>query len=159
MRNIGDVFKMKIIFLDIDGVLNSVKSMKDLYNDQGIRGFNDVPAPKHVKNLNRITEETGAKIVVSSTWRKLHSIISLMYIFHLCGIKGEIIGCTPVLHKERGHEIQAWLDETEYKDIEKFIIIDDDSDMEHLMDYLVKIDNRYGLTEKDVHKSIEILNG
>lgn len=147
---------MKIIFLDIDGVLNSEKSMRELYNEGGLRLLNDYPAPEHVKWLNKIISKTGAKIVVTSTWRKLHNFLSLLYIFHLCNIEGELIGTTLNLHKRRGYEIQDWLDNSGYT-VESFVILDDDSDMEHLMDYLVKTDTTIGLTEKEADKAIEIL--
>ena len=62
---------MKIIFLDFDGVLNPPNDV--------IRGtsydFTETKfGPKAVINLNKILSETGAYIVVSSTWRKMRFI-------------------------------------------------------------------------------------
>ena len=47
---------MKIIFLDIDGVLNTYNSM-------------DRFCPKAVSCLNEFVQESGAKVVISSSWR------------------------------------------------------------------------------------------
>lgn len=149
---------MKIIFLDIDGVLNSVYSVR-INSNNGIHPrFTGLPFPLHVEALNKITDATDAKIVVSSTWRKLHSIYSIEYILYLSNVKGQVLDITPIIHnKERGDEIQKWLDKS-IEDIESFVILDDDSDMVHLMDHLVKISDGKGLVEADADKAIFILN-
>lgn len=64
---------MKIIFLDIDGVLNH----EDFYRERFEKRYDDGAIehpyseidPKTVQRLNKIIEETGANIVISSTWR------------------------------------------------------------------------------------------
>lgn len=53
---------MKIIFLDIDGVLNCEKTP----NPRKLRYIVD---PKLLKRFERLIERTGAKVVLSSTWR------------------------------------------------------------------------------------------
>ena len=52
---------MKVIFLDIDGVLNVISQGHDEYGSLFHKHFED--------NLRYIIEQTGAKIVISSTWR------------------------------------------------------------------------------------------
>ena len=54
---------MKVIFLDVDGVLNSEK---DLLEAKGKSELFDRP----LILLKELVESTKAKIVVSSTWRK-----------------------------------------------------------------------------------------
>ena len=54
-----------------------------------------------------------------------------------------VIGKTPVLHTERGEEIQQWIYETGFDG--NFIIIDDDSDMCHLIDRLVQPNTYIGI--------------
>lgn len=148
---------MKIIFLDIDGVLNSLDGLMEIYTKIGSSRYcDDFPKEKHVKLLNKITNETDAKIVVSSTWRRLHHHLSLVYILFLCGVEGDVIDVTPWLGKNRGFEIQKWLDDTD-ENIESFVILDDDADMEHLMDYLVQTSPECGLIEKDADKAISVL--
>lgn len=53
--------KMKIIFLDIDGVLNVFGKSHDQYGKTFHKHFEN--------NLKYIIEQTNAKIVLSSTWR------------------------------------------------------------------------------------------
>jgi hypothetical protein len=72
------------------------------------------------------------------------------------GILEFVIGKTPVINRvgsKRGDEIQKFIDEFDGI-ITKFIIIDDDDDMKHLIDNLVLIDYKTGITEKD---AIEII--
>jgi len=154
---------MKIIFLDIDGVLN-IEEERDTIpmaiSSSGIRyrDFDDIPIERCVNNLNRVISETGAEIVITSTWRIQHSVLSLMYIFFLCGVKpAYILGRTSYdSNVKRGEEITEWL--KEHPEITNFVILDDDSDMVDLMDHLILIDPEVGLTEADANKAIEMLN-
>ena len=146
---------MKIIFLDIDGVLNN----REVFNRKKSQGFR-VWDEKCVDRLNRITDETGAKIVVSSTWRRSEDLYSA--IKNEMGITGEIIGKTiDYIHhssteKQRGDEIQEWL--SQYVEVIKFVIIDDDSDMAHLMDRLIQTETFIGLTDEHVEEAIKRLS-
>lgn len=91
---------MKIIFLDFDGVLNSevwMKSRFDIIDNNDIDSqypFYEID-PNAIKNLNRIIEETGAKVVVSSTWRHGRTPEELSRILEFHNFKGEIIDTTP----------------------------------------------------------------
>ena len=59
---------MKVIFLDIDGVLNSDEYV-DKVKKSDIQGIErDIDIEK-VKLLKRAIDETGAKVVLSSSWR------------------------------------------------------------------------------------------
>ncbi len=161
---------MKIIFLDIDGVLNSEASMRDL----GIKNlWNDNPHPMHIKWLNKIVEETGAKIVISSTWRTSGSATMFNRLLTLLGCKGYVIDRTPSLGTFRGTEIKTWLlthadNLIKYKDsqwhswnepVETFVILDDDNDMLELSaTNLVLVNDGTGLQEEHAIKAIEILN-
>lgn len=152
---------MKVLFLDIDGVLNSHDFWKRC-QELGIVPDDKVD-PLAVERLNRLVDATGAKIVVSSTWRlpyvwskKLSSLIGRI---QKLGITGEIIGMTPDHCKAygRGGEIQAWMDHCD-EEIESFVILDDDSDMDHLMGYLVQTKMTDGLQDHHVETAIQILN-
>jgi hypothetical protein len=65
---------MRALFLDIDGVLNSEMSVTKLGKDSR---FNDNPHPLHIKWLNYIIAQTGAKVVISSVWHHTHSWLKL----------------------------------------------------------------------------------
>lgn len=107
----------KIIFLDIDGVLVTAGSR-----------WNFDPEPKFhpaaVENLNRITDATGAKLVMSSMWRVGRSLPSLRRILARNGVTGQLIGKTPEYgYEERQEEI---LDFVEENPCSRWICIDDD---------------------------------
>ena len=136
---------MKIIFLDYDGVVNNLV-FQDVngepnFNFPGVEQVSDMQA---VAWLNKvIREHPDTKIVVSSTWRGRDDYKECLT---RAGFRGEIIGRTTTNHYgARGLEIQDWLDSHQELDIEDFIILDDDSDMCHLMDHLIKTDTILGM--------------
>ena len=133
---------MKIIFLDIDGVLNNYATLGEGINWE----------PDLVKILNRIIKETKAEIVLSSTWRQITQYRDVIK----NDMKINYIGKTPKLWKKRGVEIQTWLDEN--PGVENFIILDDDSDMVHLMPHLLQTDGEFGLTNEIANEAIKRLN-
>lgn len=132
---------MKIVLLDFDGVLNDSNWLRSLEERSWI-GMID---PSKVELLNQIIKETEAKIVVSSSWRIQNSTEQLQDMLDRCGFNGEVIGCTPAKLSNcfRGNEIQWWLNK--HPEVEKFVILDDESDMLHLKDHLVQ--TSFGLNE------------
>lgn len=58
----------KYLFLDVDGVLNSVSWYRAEWNKDHVYPQGDFD-PKCVEIVNRIVKETGCKVVVSSSWR------------------------------------------------------------------------------------------
>ncbi len=155
---------MKVIFLDFDGVLNSEEYSR-LRNIMGAKDSGSFMHrssgqvdPVAVARLNRIVESTGAAVCISSTWRRLHIIGELNAILRERGFAGRVVGATPWLNKPRGLEIQDWLDlEGQRHDVEAFVILDDDADMEHLMDHLVQTNGAAGLEDHHVERAIAML--
>jgi len=151
----------KIIFLDIDGVLNSINWYMTRGDNRHDREGDEFD-PLAVKRLNEITMSTNSDIVISSCWRLLHTHDDLKRIFNIVGIKGNIIGKTAYLmHDEfripRGIEIQHWLKLTKWEN--QYVIIDDSSDMLYEQkDNFVHTDVQTGLTELDVIRAKDILN-
>ena len=129
---------MKIIFLDLDGVLNYEKFF--LKRAKNLQTWHErYFCESAVKRLNKITDETKAKIVFSSSHRfHFDSFQELKEGFKLAGVTGELIGITPRLRYEnnsysvpRGCEIKAWIENNKgiLGDKLKYAILDDDSDM------------------------------
>lgn len=157
----------KFIFLDLDGVLNSnLYYCEKHHNDRYAEAIAQYPEelalgisaidPVAVGNLNKILEATGAKIVVSSSWR--HDPY-LPDIFKAVGIKAPIFSITPLSESRiRGEEIQAWLDKQ--TEPYTYVILDDDSDMlESQLPYFVQTDwMKRGLSQDDAEQAIKILN-
>lgn len=145
---------MKVIFLDIDGVLSTYRDLhKELENNPNKKIKIDTIFDRPTLLLKEIIDKTDAKIVLSSSWRITH-LDKAIEALKEYGIS--IYDVTPYLRKIRGEEIKAWLSKNDY--VESFIIIDDDSDMGELMDYLIQTNNYYGLEEEHVEKAIKLLN-
>jgi hypothetical protein len=142
---------MKIIFLDIDGVLNSINYYVSLFKIDVLP--DDRLDPHSIDLFNKIIDCTGASIVLSSTWRLGKSVSEIQDIFDKHHIHGHVIGLTPDTDKARGYQIQQWIDESNII-IDSFIIIDDDSDMYHLTNHLIKTSIKEGLTEDSVRAAI-----
>lgn len=159
---------MKVIFLDIDGVLNHESYYHWRY-DQIVQNHKifSYPysefSPDSVKQLNRILKETGAEIILSSTWR-FDKMDYLQNLFKEVGIEKPIRDITPDLynvfnsHCCRGKEIEKFLNE--HPEISKYVILDDDNDMEDYQRPFFVRTNAYadGLNEERANKAIEILN-
>lgn len=155
---------MKVLFLDIDGVLNSRTYLKFCY-DQGVLPDDKID-PAAVARLNQITDATGAHIVVSSTWRLPYvwnkNVDKLVTLLQKTGIKGDILGATPDHNRShgRGGEIQDWMNRCKLDgiQIDAFVILDDDDDMGDLSKFLVKTTFADGLQDVHVQAAIAILN-
>ncbi len=155
---------MKVIFLDIDGVLNSEK---DLLESKGDSEIFDRP----LALLKELVESTKAKIVISSTWRIGYSKsgrnswygeeIFKTLTDRLREYQMEVYDITPVINKpgvQRGDEIRLWLENTK-EDIESFVILDDDADMcEFTGTNLVQTSMKTGLLEYHTEIAKSILN-
>lgn len=147
-----------IVFLDFDGVLNSTLYLKttDASGARGVMGLD----PVAIQRLNRLVDKTDARVVVSSTWRFGRTVQQLREILSAKGFTGTVIGKTPELSgKPRGQEIQAWLDAAPLFDVvvKSFIILDDDADMFHLSDRLVKTNFEWGLEAHHVDEAVQLL--
>lgn len=161
----------KIIFLDIDGVLATPE-----YVHQGLWAI----SPAKQKLLKRVLKETGAEIVLSSSWRK-HTVEDTKSYMKDNGFwfSDKIVGVTirayhylKGIHLSipRGVEIKQWLDVNIHKDdgVYKpkrhgehftYVIVDDDPDMLlEQAENFVRCKSDKGLTEEKANQIIKILN-
>lgn len=149
---------MRVIFLDIDGVLNSMDWYKrrtrvksKTWDEYHAQEFD----PVALALIKRVISETGAKVVLSSTWR-----LSKEGVKFIKGLGIDILDVTPHLPRptstsveycERGKEIQAWIEkniEDRGEVVDRYVIIDDDTDMlPEQQEQFFNTDNRFGLTE------------
>ena len=161
---------MKIIFLDVDGVLNSMAYFKQ---NKG-KGHAEI-SNYHLKMLAKIYHACDAKIVLSSSWRELdnesniHVYCTYQYLLdELARYNMEIISKTPVIDMNRPLEIATWLNDQSNKDEIKFVSLDDDFSKEAydkygIGDCLVKTTfycddmSEGGLQQEHVDRAIEIL--
>lgn len=149
----------KVILLDFDGVLNShawFKRRPTIDNGERVMRAHSLD-PAAVGLLNQLIDRTDAKVVISSTWRMfgLHQCKAFLSMRGFCG---KVIGATPELGGPRGKEIQWWFDQLEdWQRPESFVILDDDSDMEHLLPRLIKTTFDVGITQEHVDAAVEML--
>ena len=138
---------MKILFLDIDGVVNCETSahmaeMLPLDREMAFR-------------VGKIVLETDCKIVLSSSWRHHPEACSV-----IAKRIHPFIDVTPRLETyRRGDEIQDWLDR--HPEVERYAVLDDDADWvtpeQEACWFLTKWE--VGLTEKIMEEVIKHLNG
>ena len=147
---------MKVIFLDIDGVLNCETTQEQ--TREGVRFVED----RFVERLKRIVDETGARVVLSSDWRYDRDYdeyngdyLELKAKLSEYGI--EFYGFTPAIyHENRGHEIDAYL--KAHEEVDRFVILDDRCDMQPHLERLVRTSFAFGLQDEDVDEAIWLLN-
>jgi hypothetical protein len=107
--------EVKVLFLDIDGVLNSRKyfAMGVPVNDRIYLADNDYARmidPEAVELLNEVIDRTGARIVVSSSWRQaFDTFADLRACLLRAGIRRCIVSRTPFINAERHKEVERWL--------------------------------------------------
>ena len=150
---------MKIIFLDIDYVVNCMSTKERA--PSGVIGVEQ----RLIAYIKEIIDATGAKIVLSSTWRK-------DWAFNLLNGKDwnylreefakqdlHFFDYTPICRdSNRGEEIKEWLESTDY-DVYSYVIIDDDMfDIRDLHEgHMVQTSFNDGINPGAVKMAIEIL--
>ena len=156
---------MRVVFLDFDGVITTLKSRYHL-------------DPEKMELVKRIVDATDAKIVITSSWRRftledtIKSITDtssphvgenpFVPIEAVIGVTARMYGfkySDPKKHYSipRGVEIERWINE--HPEVEQYVILDDDCDMLYYQrNNFVHTDTYNGISEADVEKAIKILN-
>lgn len=163
---------MNLIFLDVDGVLNS-----DLYFQQNNRKYCPEISDYHLQMLVKIYHSCSASIVLSSSWREFddpndaYSYKQYEYLVNeLARYDMSIMSKTPIIDLEmsRPKEIKAWLNNRDDLPHLRYVILDDDFTKEEYDLYglghaLVHTDfwgdslEDCGLQQKHVDQAIKIL--
>lgn len=158
---------MKLIFLDIDGVLNNTKDVKKyrLFLKGERKLLIDIEPFFYFKRLLQeiAKEKLEVRIVISSSWRLGTTASDWKKLFkHYFGEENIILGRTLHLECDRGLEILNFLQMMDEKKetIEDYVVVDDD--IEDIIDYvgkrrIVKTSVKRGLTNSDVKKIVRKL--
>ena len=158
---------MKLIFLDIDGVLNNTKDVKKyrMFIKGERRVLIDIEPFVYFKKLLKEIEEEklDIRVVISSSWRLGTTASDWKKLFkHYFNDDKIIMGRTLHLECDRGLEILNFLQMLDEKKetVEDYVVVDDD--IEDIIDYvgkkrIVKTSIKRGLTNKDVRKIIRKL--
>lgn len=168
---------MRVAFVDLDGVVNhqpwlgnSEKLRREALSTQSLlcprpkgetRREYDLShiCPENVLRLNELVEQADCHIVISSTWRILHTRDEIASLLAERGFlyPERVIDMTDTGSGIRGTQIHRWL-LAHWDDIEGMCIIDDDSDMEPYKAWLVKTDFfGGGLLKKHVQFAVNLL--
>lgn len=163
----------KVIFLDIDGVLNTKWLYTQMDKNTPRDKYGYAFDPNAVANLKRIIDETGAEIVISSSWKSF-GLTELIDMWQERNLPGLIIGITPnsvsdelLLHADldnmeifhiRGEEIKEWL-LRHGKEVSNYVIIDDvDNMLPEQQNHFVQTNPETGITEDIALLAIMTLN-
>lgn len=170
-----------LIFLDVDGVLNSTRTAC-AFDGYGFPPANDATDlmrsdlrldPVAVGLVRRLVESVGASIVISSTWRLGSTPEVFRRIFKAYGwANAPVIDMTPNLafvapserkgdpfdRKQRGEEVRAWLEENRPDRLPPYVILDDFTDF-YDDQPLVLTNPDIGLSFKDYQQALGILQG
>ena len=146
---------MKVMFLDIDGVVNPFQTD---YDGNVITKIND----ECVGNVRDVVVKTGCKIVISSTWKVSSAMMDVLEeeLFPKLP-KGCVIGSTPTLIPQRNREEEISIYLSSHNDIEKYVIVDDyDFELNSFIKdgRCVITDALSGFTESDAKTCIKLLD-
>jgi len=146
---------MKVIFLDLDGVLVPAGQTPGIFDGYLAR------------NLKKIVEATGAEIVLSSDWRRHRtSVAKARRNLQAYGL--DFIDCTPSLSPrvaQRPTEILLWKQDfcsSGQRQIDAWIAIDDrnlaeEQDGQELQGHVVRTRPKVGLDRSAADKCIQLL--
>jgi len=154
-----------VVFLDIDGVLNSKQwyahgaASHEVISPTDRKLWEHSIDPDCVRRLNRILQQTGAVVIVSSSWRKTHALSEIVSILESRGFRGDVVGATSANGTLSGaEEITEWLAENRPPGA-AYVLIDDELTSALPAERVVSPSNQTGLTDKDVEQAIAILSG
>lgn len=140
---------MKIIFLDFDGVM--IPASDNTMNNAAFH-------PACVERLNRLLEETDARLVISSYWQTMGEY-TCVGALQRNGIDPSLLhehwGTGASLGVARWVQIQKWVED--HPEVTQWVAIDD-APIERLGTHAIQCDTRYGFTEKLYEQAREKLN-
>lgn len=152
----------KIIFTDVDGVLNCAKTTRRL------KCWNCMPFvdARKVLRLRDIVERTGAQLVLSSSWKvgrhekAMHldrmALIELEREFKRlrCPVWVDYTPLIPMVDREV--EVQKWL--SQHPEVDKFVILDDVwEEFPNMREHLVVTTEREGLNKERAELVVKML--
>lgn len=162
-----------LLFLDIDGVLNSHQWIDRCLRLQVKMGNESRQQYEYHNQLDEeacdvlahIVKKFDLHIIISSSWHITGFEAIKDILLYKYGIFNRVIGVTPRDNQNhhRGTEIKSWFELTEKHQlrdwsVNKFVILDDDSDIEPFMDKFVKIDRQNGLRYQNIPEIEAVLN-
>ena len=163
----------RIIFLDFDGVLNTAGNIARLRAESKPLSdeFGYLFDAEAVANLQAVIAQTGAGIVISSSW-KFEGLARMRQLWQARRLPGQLLDITPDYLScvggidpskpdtfvGKGNEIRAWLERHAAMDC-RYVIFDDMPDvLASQRPNFIQINDECGITAADAQRAIEILN-
>lgn len=139
---------VKVIFLDIDGVLNCSEPYA-VFDRPRVH-------PHQVRMLTDLMMRTHARVVLISNWRLIQPLPVTENVLQEQGFPGVLVGCTGSALRTRGEEVKRWLEWS--PPIERYVILDDRTDF-YPDQVRVSPKTMVGMTETDWQVALELLLG
>lgn len=136
---------MRILFLDIDGVLNRTGFRPA--ESVGLRSWIE---PELASRVSELIAAIDLVIVLSSDWRRGRELPQLREELAAAGVAGALLDATPVLsdlNNPRWREIEAWM-AANAVGVEDVVIVDDGFDMGPLEPRFVRTSPLTGLDDE-----------
>lgn len=141
---------LKVIFLDIDGVLNSDDFARKHPDPADDYHRIDPVARDH---LIKLVHASGAKLVITSAWRISRPLPAIRRCLQL-----PVFSATSNYPNSRGGQILEWL--REYPCVSEYVVLDDEvSDLTDVKQKVVHVSSKTGLRYEDTQRALEILQG
>lgn len=152
---------MRILFLDVDGVLNSrdfLRQSRDRAcgaNSHIERSLSQLD-PTAVRLVSDFVDAQDLRVVISSSWRRLHTLTELNGLLTAAGWEAALpIDVTfELMSGHRGDEIALWL--SEHSEVTNHVILDDDADFLESQ-HLVRTSMETGATHEHIDLAIGFL--
>jgi hypothetical protein len=162
----------KILFLDFDGVLNTLRWREHEGKNAVVDLFGYSFDPESVTNLVKVVCHPDVGVVISSSWKCL-GLDEMRNLWTVRNMPGDLVDITPsetrrdVIRQatpneirwltSKGYEINLWL--VQHDNISHYAIVDDEDTMlPEQRSHFVKVSPIVGITDEDVRKMEKILN-
>ena len=139
---------MSTIFVDIDGVFVTVRSVRTFGNTERFD-------PECMHYFNNLVGRTGAQVVVMGCSGQSIDEVKELFAKNKFTNTDAIIGKINNTNRSRGSEIKRWLKNNRYR--APIVIFNDDVDMLDLSKHLIRTSYEIGLTEIQTEKAQRML--
>lgn len=153
---------MRVVFLDIDGVLNNSTTKANWPPPDGcLVGFDTLNVSAFNSFMTQAETLFGRMphIVVSSAWRCGRDLPMMAKILREACVLGEVFSMTPPpkFSGTRAMEIKEWLNNFKPTNLEGYVALDDIC-LPPVFDRAVHVDSKTGFTTKNIDKALKLLS-
>lgn len=168
----------RLLFLDIDGVVNTLMIWDEPQGEGRSTVFKDGyyfelnhPGDFKVSNkqamlwVSKLCTDYNLGIIITSTWLIGHSLDDIKFALYSSGLSKDVLvlgGISENQGHTRGWQIESWFNETQLDpDKTVMVILDDDNDMvgfqKDFTKYLIQCNTYTGFTHNDYVKASELI--